>query len=88
MDFNEQKEPHNLQQIWAILSGLPMIFWQKHKLEGIGNKIGKFIKLENEWEQKIDRRCAGILIELDIRDGLFEEIIIKLHNSSWTQRLD
>ena len=88
VDFNAQKEPHNLQQIWAILPGLPMIFQQKHILEGIGNKIGKFIKLEDNQEQKTDQRCARILIELDLRDGLFEEIIIKLHNSSCTQWLD
>ena len=78
-----QREPHNLQQVWEILRGLPMIFWQKHILEGIGNKIGNFIKIKDDWEGKKDRRCARILVELDLREGLFEEIIIKMHESSW-----
>ena len=56
-----------------------MVFWKQHILESIGNKIRKFIKLEEDWEDKIDRRCTRILIELDMRDGLFEEIVIKMH---------
>ena len=62
-----------------------MVFWQQHILEAIGNKIGKFIKLEADWEDKIDRRCARILIELDMREDLYEEIVIKVHGSIWTQ---
>ena len=64
------------------------MFWHKHILEGIGNKIGKFIKLEDDWEEKTDRRCARILVKLDMRDNLYEEIIIKLHESNSTQWLD
>ena len=44
-------------------------------------KIGKVIKLEDDWDNKVDRRCARILVELDVREGLFEEIIIKMHGS-------
>ena len=59
-----------------------MVFWQQHILESIGNKIGKFIKLEDNWAYKVDRRCARILVELDVREGLFKEIIIKMHGST------
>ena len=57
-----------MQHIWAIVPGLPMVFWKQHILEA----IGKFIKLDEDWADKIDRRCAIILIEVDMRDGLFE----------------
>ena len=88
IDFNARREPHNLQQIWAILPGLPMVFWQQHILEAIGNKIGKFIKLEDDWVDKIDLRCAQILIEIDMRDSIYEEIVRKMHGSILTQWVD
>ena len=46
------------------------------------------MKLEDDWEDKIDQRRARILIELDMRDGLYEEIVIKMHESYCTQCID
>ena len=40
--------------------------------------------LEEDWESKIDRRCARILVEMDLRDGLFEELVINMHGGLWT----
>ena len=59
-----------------------MVLWKQHILKAIGNKIWKFIKLEEDWADKIDQRCARIVIELDMRDGLFKKIVIKMHGSS------
>ena len=44
--------------------------------------------LEDDWESKVDRRCARIMVEMDLRDGLYEEIVIKMHGSQWKQRLN
>ena len=52
-------------------------------MEAIGDKIGKFVALEEGWEQKVDRRCAKNLIEVDLHDGLYEEIHMDLHGSMW-----
>ena len=60
-----------------------MMFWKKQILEAIGDKIGKFVALEEGWEQKVDRRCAKNLIEVDLRDGLYEEIHMDIHGSMW-----
>ena len=51
-----------------------MIFWKKPVLEAIRDKLGRFISLEENWDTKTDRRCAKILVEMDLRDGLYEEI--------------
>ena len=88
VDFEANKEPHNIQKIWSILPGLPMMFWKKEILEAIGGKIGKFIGLEENWEKNVDRICDKILIEVELRDGLFEEILLELQGISWKQRLD
>ena len=54
----------------------------------IGNKLGKFVSLDKDWESKVDRRCARILVELDLTDSLFKELVINMHGSQWKQRLD
>ena len=65
-----------------------MMFWQKETMEAIGDQIGKFVPLEEGWEQKVDRRCTKFLIEVDLRDGLYEEIHLELHGIQWRQKLD
>ena len=74
VDFEENIEPQNVQQVWVILPGIPMMFWKKEILEAIGGKIGKFIAMEENWEQKIDKICTKILIEVNLRHRLFKEI--------------
>ena len=58
------------------------MFWKKEMLEATRGNIGKFIALEENWEQKVDRRCTKILIKVYLCDGLFEEISLELHGSS------
>ena len=55
VDYEVEREPKNVQQIWEILPGLPMMFWKKEILEEIGGNIGKFISLEENQEQNMDR---------------------------------
>ena len=50
LDFEANREPWNVQQLWAILTGLSLLFWKKEILEAIGGKIGKFIALEEKYE--------------------------------------
>ena len=71
VEFDANREPQNMQKILSILPELPMMFWKKEIMEAIGDKIGKFVALEEEWEQKVDIRCAKILIEVDLHDGMF-----------------
>ena len=52
-------------------------------MEEIGRKISKFIALEDGWEQKVDRRGVRILIEVDLRDVLYDKIHLELHGSMW-----
>ena len=57
-------------------------------LEAIREKFGKFISVEEKRERKIDKRRARILVELDIRNGLYEEIMLDIKGSIWSQKLD
>ena len=79
--FDATEEPFNIQQVWVIMSGLPMMFWYEECLKAIGNNISKFVALEPDWETKVDLWCAKILVELDIKEGLYEEVLINMHGS-------
>ena len=56
--------------------------------EAVGNRLGKFISMEENWETKLDPRCAKILMEMDLRNILYEELKIVMHGSTWRQKLD
>ena len=51
-------------------------------MEALGNKLGSFVALEQYWEIKIDRRCVRILVEMELREGLFEVLKIEMHGIS------
>ena len=41
-----------------------MVSWQEECLAALGNKIEKFVALEDDWESKVDHRYAsGIGLE-------------------------
>ena len=56
--------------------------------KAIRNILGKFIATEEKWEEKIDCRCVRILVDMDMRDGMYEELKIVMHVSAWWQLLD
>jgi hypothetical protein len=60
VDFDPSREPTVVQKVWAILPGLPLVFWREEILASIGSKIGQFVGLELNWEAKADRRCAWL----------------------------
>ena len=66
VEFDARIEPHNFQQVWVIMPRIPKIFLQEQILKEIRNKLGKFISLDKKWDKKVDRRCAKILVELDL----------------------
>ena len=52
IDFDTTKEPFNIQQVWVITQGLPMMFWEEECFKAIGNNTSKFVALELDWKPK------------------------------------
>ena len=48
------------------------MFWQAKVLEFIGNRIGKFVKLEKDWNIKTNKCWAYLLVKFDLGEGLLE----------------
>jgi hypothetical protein len=51
-----------------------LVFWEEVVLVSIGNKIGKYISCELDWAKKTDRQWAWVQIEVDLKEGMLDEI--------------
>jgi hypothetical protein len=88
VDFDPLKESMSVMEVWAILRSFPLDFWSREALESIGNWLGSFIKLEQNWVTKKDRRWAWILVVVDVKDRLVGRIDIVYAEKIWLQRID
>ena len=57
-------------------------------MEGIGNTIGRFIAVEDDFLHSYDKRMAKILVEMDLTTGFPVEIDIICLERIIQQRLD
>jgi hypothetical protein len=59
-------KPMHIQQIWVLLLGLPLEFWSKEMPKSIGNSLGRFIFMEDDFLGKMDKRVVRLLAKLDL----------------------
>ena len=88
VNFDPLRERVKKRHLWAILPGLPFPLWNRSLLEGVGNTIGRFVALEEDFMNSYDKRKAKILVELDITKGLPAKVEILCHECLFIQRLD
>ena len=74
--------------MWALLPGRPFLLWNRPLLEGVGNTIGRFVELDDDFMNSYDKSMAKIFVELDISKGLPAEIEILCQERLFIQRLD
>ena len=68
--FDLARERVKKRHLWTLLPGLPFLLWNRSLLEGIGNTIGRFVAVEEDFMNSYDKRLARVLVELDISKGL------------------
>ena len=74
--FNPLRERVKKRHLWVLLPGLPLPLWNREIMEGIGNTIGRFVAVEDDFLHTFDKRMAKILVEMDLISGLPAEIEI------------
>lgn len=74
--------------MWDILPRIPLVFWSNPSLIEIGNNVENFKGMEPSWETKVDRRWAWAQVEINLRDGLVENIKLVCGEFSWSQKVD
>ena len=70
VNFDPTRERVQKRHLWALLSGLPFLLWNRSLLEGVGNTIGRFVALDDDFMNSFDKGKAKILVEMDISKGL------------------
>ena len=74
MNFDPTRERVKKRHLWNLLLGLPFSLWNRSLLEGVGNTIGRFVAVEEDYMNAYNKRMAKILVELDVTLGLPAEI--------------
>ena len=74
--------------VWVRLLNLPLHFWSGETLRDIGNSLGKFVVADIDWAKKGLATYARICIEVDLSEGLPEQIILIWKSQKWVQHLD
>ena len=69
-NFDPARERIKKRHLWTLLPGLPFPLWNRSLLEGVGNTIGRFVVLDEDFMSSYDKRLAQILVEIDISRGL------------------
>jgi hypothetical protein len=86
--FDAAKERMNIILVWVRLPGLPFHFWEVEFLRVIGNHLGEFLEFNYSFMESGERKVSCILVSLNLREGLGEEVDIFWRNFSHTQKID
>ena len=73
--------------VWVKLYNLPLHFWHIRVLEGIGNTLRKFLKVDNECLCKDIYTFSRICMEVDLSQGLPGHILLLHNEKQWAQPL-
>jgi len=74
--------------VWVCLPALPLQFWTLDYFKAIGNFLGEFLETDLSFEETKQRKVARILVNLNVREGLGEEIDLSWGSFTHSQILD
>ena len=86
--FDTSRERVDIIPIWVRLPALPHHYWEEKYFKSIGNKIGEFLEADNSYLDTRQRKMARILVNINVREGLGEEVDLVLGPFHHTQKLD
>jgi len=86
--FDASRERVDIIPIWVRLPGLPPYYWEEKFFKSIGNKIGEFVEADNSYLDTRQRKMARILVNINVREGLGEEVDLVFGPFHHTQKLD
>lgn len=75
--FNGDKERLDEVPIWVKLPSIPFNYWDVKFVQNQGNSLGKYLDHDSSYIASGIRTIAQILVLLDLRKGLLENIDIE-----------
>jgi hypothetical protein len=86
--FDAKRERVDEEPIWVRLPGFPMQYWNTHRFAAIGNLLGSFLEADMSFEETGLMTVARILVKIDLKKGLLQEITIDSAAGTFVQTLD
>ena len=86
--FDPWREKLQKRHSWVVLLIFPVQWWNFKDFMEVGNSIGHFIMIEESSLLWLDWQMLNILIELDITEGLLDEVKIRWDGCSCIQFMD
>ena len=86
--FDPRIKRYDSIPIWVKLPNLPFEFWSVEFFRMLGNTLGTFLEADVSFLETGICCLRKILVLLDMRNGLVEDIVIKKGEFVFTQPLD
>jgi hypothetical protein len=87
--FDASHERIDELPIWVHLPGLPVELWTPKGFEYLGNALGRYMDVDMSFKSSTGKMSmAHILVSLNIRKGLAEEIELSWGDKSIMKKLD
>jgi len=86
--FDASRERVEESPIWVRLPALPLHYWEPFHFRNIGNILGTFLEADLSYLETFDKRVARILVSINLREGLAEQINLIRGTESIPQILD
>jgi len=72
--FDASRERVDESPIWVRLPALPLHYWEPFHFRNIGNILGSFLEADLSYLETFDQRVARILVSINLREGLAEQM--------------
>ena len=86
--FDGSQEWVDVVPIWVRFPGLPRKYWSEDNFTSISNLLGTFLEADMSFKITKLHRVVRILVNINVREGLFEKIHLSWGNTFFKQRLD
>lgn len=72
--FDASRERVDVIPIWVRMPTLPLHFWDLQHFKWIGDILGTFLEADLTFLETLEQKVARILVNINIREGLAEQI--------------
>jgi len=86
--FDAGRERVDVSPVWVRMPALPLHFWELHHFKRIGDILGTFLEADLSYLETNDQKVARILVSINLREGLAEQINLEWGPEIIPQLLD
>jgi hypothetical protein len=86
--FDPNNDIMEVARIWVRLPRFPLELWTLDGFLLMGNMIGSFLEVDMSCQSRNEMTVARILVMVDLRGGLAEEMTLKIGEKDVIQKMD